>query len=689
MRSALREFFTHTACWLLILPLVPCVSVADEAVSEKKTAELETIIVSGTRAQAIAGKASVIDAPTVEAVHATHPSELLTRQPGVWISRGGGQEQLTALRSPVWTGAGACGEVVFAEDGVPVRPSGFCNANAFMEINTEQSGGVEVLRGAQGGSLYGANAVHGVINVLSEPFASASRITGEVGANDYARLMWQQSDNDSGVALNATHDGGYQDSSGFEQQKMSWKQRQQFSGADSGIALTHFFTATSLNQQSIGYLVGQDAYKNDAIRADNPNPDAYRDAVAYRYVQDWAWQANDWQVHVKPYLRHTDMQFSQHFNPGQPLENNGHNSGGMQWLLQRDNFSWGTWQWGAETDIAHAWTHEWQDLPTTAGPPAKVSPQGDHYDYGVNMQTAALWQALSWQLAERVEWQFGLRADRVWYQYDNNMPDGASGKYMRPADRGDRFALLSPRIGLVYTDARDNEWYASVSSGSRAPQTAELYRLQGNQRMADIGAESMTGEEIGWRGSNRWQLQWNVALFTMHKDHVIIRNAASVLSDSASTQHRGLELQLEKKWQDGWFANVAATYAEHRYDSPVFDNAVNVEGNLMDTAPRTFGSLQAGWQQNGLRLEIEWQHMARYYLNPEDSFQYDGHNLFNLRGEIQPGQHWKIFSRVMNVTNVDYAERADVTTNPNPALVVPRYFVGMPRSLYVGFEWSY
>lgn len=676
-------FFSSLA--ILLLSGMAGITVADEKYTDKKNLQLETIVVSGTRAQAIAGKASVMDAPAVDAVHATHPSELLARQPGVWISRGGGQEQLTALRSPVWTGAGACGEVVFAEDGVPVRPSGFCNANAFMEINTEQSGGVEVLRGAQGGSLYGANAVHGVINVLSEPFTAKNRLTTEGGSNDYARLMWQKSGSDSSIAINTTHDGGYQDSSGFEQQKISLKQEQKFSGS----TLTHFFTATNLNQQSIGYLVGQDAYKNAALKTGNPNPDAYRDAVAYRYVQDWTWQANDWQLHLKPYLRHTGMQFSQHFNPGQPLESNAHNSGGVQGIMQRDNFSWGTWQLGADVDLAHAWTHEWQDLPTTAGPPAKVSPQGDHYNYGVDMQTAALWQALSWQMTERTELQFGLRADRVLYQYDNKMPAGASGKYMRPADRSDSFTLLSPRIGLVYTDAMDNEWYTSVSSGNRAPQTAELYRLQGGQQLADIGAESIVGQEIGWRGSNRWQMQWNVALFSMHKDHVIIRNAASVLADSASTQHRGLELQLEKKWQDGWFASVAATYAEHRYDSTVFDNASNVQGNIMDTAPRTFGSLQTGFDQAGRRIEVEWQHMGSYYLNPEDSFRYDGHNVFNLRAEYQLDPHWKLFSRVMNISNVDYAERADVTTNPNPALVVPRYFVGMPRSVYVGFEWSY
>jgi hypothetical protein len=40
----------------------------------------------------------------------------------------------------------------------------------------------------------------------------------------------------------------------------------------------------------------------------------------------------------------------------------------------------------------------------------------------------------------------------------------------------------------------------------------------------------------------------------------------------------------------------------------------------------------------------------------------------------------------MNVTDDDYAERADVTAFP---VEVPRYFVGLPRSLYLGVEWNY
>ena len=318
---------------------------------------LETVDVSATRTDDIPGKAALLDESDVKDTGAVHPAELMDQVPGVWISRGGGQENLTALRSAVFTGPGSCGEFLFAEDGVPVRPSGFCNVNQFIEINSEQAGGIEVLSGTSAGSFYGANAIHGVINTLSLPLEERHSLRLEGGPNDYARMLWQEGDDDSYLALNTAHDGGYVDSSGYDQQKMSWKQRQQFSD----VSLTHYLTAAHLDQQSIGYLEGEDAYKDSYRRRDNSRPDSYRDADAIRYVQSWDWQAGEYQHSVKPYLRHTEMDFTQQFVFPQAFEKNGHNSAGVQWIFKHDDFDWGVWQGGADIDLARAWTKEWQE----------------------------------------------------------------------------------------------------------------------------------------------------------------------------------------------------------------------------------------------------------------------------------------------------------------------------------------
>jgi hypothetical protein len=70
----------------------------------------------------------------IRAVAPKHPNEIFSRVPGAWISSGSGQEHLTAIRSPVLTGAGACGAFMVLEDDVPTRPSGFCNVNQLFEV---------------------------------------------------------------------------------------------------------------------------------------------------------------------------------------------------------------------------------------------------------------------------------------------------------------------------------------------------------------------------------------------------------------------------------------------------------------------------------------------------------------------------------------------------------------------------
>ena len=52
---------------------------------------------------------SSIDSFELKKLDAQHPKQIFRRLPGIWISRGSGQEHLTAMRSPVLTGPGACG----------------------------------------------------------------------------------------------------------------------------------------------------------------------------------------------------------------------------------------------------------------------------------------------------------------------------------------------------------------------------------------------------------------------------------------------------------------------------------------------------------------------------------------------------------------------------------------------------
>ena len=130
----------------------------------------QDIVVTATRDRrsAFSTPASItrIDDETIADVGSKHQADVLNRIAGVYVQRGSGAESLTAIRSPVLAGAGACGSFLVAEDSLPIRPVGFCNLNEMFELNYEQARQIEVLRGP-GSAMFGASAVHGVVNLLT------------------------------------------------------------------------------------------------------------------------------------------------------------------------------------------------------------------------------------------------------------------------------------------------------------------------------------------------------------------------------------------------------------------------------------------------------------------------------------------------------------------------------------------
>src|SRR5262245_32671319 len=198
-------------------------------------AKLEEVVGTATRSpvalKTYAGSATRIAGGDVTLVGATHSSELVNRAPGAMIQRGSGEESLTALRSPVLTGAGACGSVLVLEDGIPIRPVGTCNVNELFEVNVEQAAAVEVLRGP-GSVLYGSSAVHGIVNVIPPMPDELPELAAvaEYGSDAYRRLRIAASrdreDGGFGLVANGTDDGGWREASGFEEQKLNavWAQ---------------------------------------------------------------------------------------------------------------------------------------------------------------------------------------------------------------------------------------------------------------------------------------------------------------------------------------------------------------------------------------------------------------------------------------------------------------------------------
>ena len=107
------------------------VSLLSHAAIAQQTNEIERIETTSSRIQgnmnASGYAVSSISEETLSLLSFQHIQESLNYIAGAGVQRGNGQEYLPALRSPVLTGAGACGGILAAEDGIALRAAGFCN----------------------------------------------------------------------------------------------------------------------------------------------------------------------------------------------------------------------------------------------------------------------------------------------------------------------------------------------------------------------------------------------------------------------------------------------------------------------------------------------------------------------------------------------------------------------------------
>ena len=642
-----------------------------------------------------AGNIDRLDATMVSDIRHQHIHELLTRVSGVWLSRGSGQEHLTAIRSPVLTGGGSCGAFLFLEDGIPIRPAGFCNVNALFEIDSEQARSVEVIRGP-GNALYGSNALHGIINVLM-PQPNSGRTAQaalEVGANDYYRVRADVPFDDASPWLAAAilaDDGGFRDDSGYRQGKLHVKRYWELNEGDVTLGLT----ATDLDQETAGFILGEDAYKDSAANRSNPNPEAFRQASSQRLYAIWKRPYQRFDLDLRPYVRHTDMSFLQHFLPGQPLEENGHVSAGLITTATFGDASRRTIV-GVDVEWSDMFLRQSQEGPTTGSPfLVETRPAGNHYDYDVSSLGIAPYVQSDYELSDRLTFGAGLRIEYLRYDYNNRMLTGNTRDdgtacgfggclYSRPADRNDSFTNLAPKLSLAYRINASTSFYARLARGFRAPQATELYRLQSGQQVADLDSERVDSFEAGVRASRK-DLSVDVALYAMRKRDSVFRDSDGFNVTGAHSEHRGIEFSADWRPASNWSLAIDVSYARHTYDFDVVASRGEtfVSGRDIDTAPRWLGSVDLAYAPSDtVNIGLQWTAIGDYYLDAENRFRYPGHTIANLRAGLRLSAALDLVLRLNNITDRDIADRADYAFDNY------RYFPGRGRELFVELRYT-
>jgi len=628
-----------------------------------------------------------------------HIQQVLNTTPGMNIQRGNGMEYLPALRSPVLTGAGACGNLLVMEQGIRLRGAGVCNVNELFDAHYEQATSIEILRGTSS-AFHGANSLLGVVDVRLDPSDEKS-FSVDLGQRGFHRARFQHgystSTQQGTVYATFTDDSGWRDESGVEQQKLSWRHEAEIGSWQ----LEPGLTAINLNQETAGFITGENAYRDRALIKTNPTPEAYRDSKAGRL---WVHAKRNFgrgsEVLVTPYFRHTDMAFLQHFLPGDPLENNRQTGLGLQSsVYQMLNSNWRL-SYGADIEYSEAFLKQSQDAPTVGSAFLVATiPEGQHYNYDTEIYSAATFIQATGALTESLQLSTGLRAETIRYDYTNNLPTGRTRddgsecgfggcRYSRPESGVDTFQQLSPNIAIAY-ETQLGVLSASMGQNFRPPQTSELYRLQRQQNKADLDNVETNYFNVAFERKTE-DFEFRLDAYYQDIDNLIIRDVDFFNVDNAKAESTGIELTWTQNF-GSLRSSLVLNWADHQYGNNQIigrnenGDAIDVSGNNVDTAPSLFGQWQLAWQATKhIETQVTVEYSDDYYLEPLNEHRYDGHTLFHWSAAWAVHSSARLRLKVNNVFDTRYASRADYT-----GFSGYRYFPGEPRTVFIGFDFKY
>lgn len=683
---------------LLIPSLLLCAGAAINTASFAQTGaeDLGEISVTGTREQAPIAETShsigIVDGETIRDVKPLHPSEVMGRIPGVHVNITGGEGHMTAIRQPITTSP----VYLFLEDGIPSRSTGFFNHNALYEINLPQSDRIEVIKGP-GTSLYGSDAIGGIINVLTRPAPSKAEfeVSLDAGENGWRRLLLSggntREDYGYRADLNLTHSDGWRDDTDYDRQSATVRMD---NFLDNGATVKTVISGSNIDQQTAGSsrVSATDYRDNPTI---NYTPISYRKVEALRISSAYEKSTETTLLSLTPYLRQNSMDMLPNWSLSYDAQKykTENQSLGLMAKYRVDIVPNRTRIIvGADLDYSPGSQHENAITATKVGSIYTDYTVGAvSYDYDVAYAGVSPYVHGEFSPSEKLRVTAGLRYDHMSYDYDNNLSTLTTGSHRRPESTSVDYQHLSPKLGLNYALAKNHNGFVAYRHGFRVPNQSQLFRQGQAESTVDLKAIKVDSFEIGLRGKMASNTGYQVSVYHMTKkdDVVSYRNTTDGTRETLNageTLHRGIELGIDSKLMKALTMNVSYAYAKHSFEDWQPKTGVNLSGNEMSSAPREIANLRFKYTPdilNGGHLELEWERLGKYWMDVENTHEYAGHDIVNLRAEHQLKPGLTVFGRVKNITDERYATAAAYSQFRGE-----EFAPGMPRSVFVGVSYN-
>ncbi len=666
--------------------------------------DFDQVVVSANRENQLRGETpisiSTISPELINETKATSLDQLLNKVSGVYMVDLGNEQHSMSMRQPLSYGS----LFLYLEDGVPIRTTGVFNHNALIEMNMANVRSIEVIKGPAS-SLYGSEAIGGAVNFISHRPTAIPAANIQIQANNlgYKRADFMASNSWKKFGLVATgyyanRSNGPRDHSDLQKaaftlrgdwkinDKSVWINDVSYSdyhtdmtgGLDSANFYSQDFTSLhTFTYRKVKALRFKSAFKrtwND--KAKTSFTGFYRDNSIgqnphYRVKDDY----KPWTGSGNPLLAHGEVNLNRFKSYGVIVQHQ-----------QKFNFLKTKWITGASIDFSpNTYQANYIRIDKNSDGIYTGFAETDSLlaNYNVDILNTSAYTQLQFSPLKSMKVVAALRYDRIDYNYDNQLDSTA---FSGAPDEKNYFEQVTPKVGLTYNFGTNIGAYGNYSVGFSPPDVTELYR---GVTVPTLQPSAYNNYEVGgWFSFWRNKVYVDISLYQLDGTNEII----SVLQDDGSTekenagqtQHRGIEYALKVKPIEDVSIRVSGSNAQHIFLDYI-ENGVDFRNKFMATAPQFIANAEVIYKPRfvkGLRVAFEWQHIGNYYLDADNSEEYGGHHLFNLRAGYK-FKGFDIWVNALNITDELYATVASKSTWGKS------YRIGNPLSFNLGVGYTF